>query len=650
MKELTLFCCVTLLLAFGVDLIQGQESPKIDLSLSVQNTEEIKKSPLGVRQQRIKRMIVELEMQFAELARTLQKDNPEQAEKLVDAFKSSKEMLLEKRMDEITGLLDLSKLDSAGEEQKKTIDDVKSLIEFLLKDDEEADRIKEEIKKLQEWKDAIDGLIKDENKLKEESEIHTDKDKALEDLNKQIGQLKELIERQDELKADTEKESIKGIDGLDKIAEKQQELRELTESLRNELKGDKEDAAQGKESKGDERDLDQDKSSGKESLRDAEEDQKWAEKKLEEGKAKLAVEAEKEALDNLNKALEQLEKEKDRIEGLNSDDLEKLAKDQGSTANDAGKLSEKMKSSGGAEGDQSEQQDPLKDGQKRAQEAVESAESKMGKASESLAQGSPGGASESQEQALEDLEKAKEEVEKQLEELKQDQKMEALVQLEKMFKEMLERQEKATAKVLVLDEKRNNQDGKLRRADRIELRSVELQERELSEKSKEVEGLLVDDGASVVVRNVVEGMKNDLIALADRVDANETGSFVQRSQKEVEMTLKELIDAVKIAQQMQEQQQEQQEQQQQQQQQEQQQEQQEQQLLPPSAELKLLRLTQLRINRRTIDFDGEMKGSEKLNDVLRRQVRGATLLQKKITESARELAARGQPPVEAEID
>jgi len=112
------------------------------------------------------------------------------------------------------------------------------------------------------------------------------------------------------------------------------------------------------------------------------------------------------------------------------------------------------------------------------------------------------------------------------------------------------------------------------------------------------------------------------------------------------MTLKELIDAVKIAQQMQEQQQEPQEQQQQQ----QQQEQQEQQLLPPSAEVKLLRLTQLRINRRTIDFDGEMKGSEKLNDVLRRQVRGATLLQKKITESARELAARGQPPVEAEID
>ena len=464
-------------------------------------------------------------------------------------------------------------------------------------------------------------------------------------MDKQIGQLKELIKRQEELKADTEKESAKGIDGLDKIAEKQQELRKLTENLRNQIKGNEGDESKDNEPKEGEQNLNQDNSPGIEPLRDAEGDQKWAEKQLEEGKGKQAAAAEKEALDNLNKALEQLEKEKNRIAELGADDLEKLAKEQDSTANETGKLSEKMKGSDNSDADPSEQQDPLKDGQKRAQEAVESAQSKMGKASESLAQSSPGGASESQEQALEDLERAKEEVEKQLEELKQDQKMEALVQLEQMFKEMLERQEEGTAKVLVLDEKRNNQDGKLRRADRIELRSVELLERGLSEKSEEVENLLTDDGASVVVRNVVEGMKNDLIALAERVDANETGSFVQRSQKEVEMTLKELIDAVKIAQQMQEQQQ-----QPPQEQQPQEQQPQEQQLLPPSAELKLLRLTQLRINRRTIDFDGEIRGSEKLEGVLMRQVRDVTLLQKKVTESARELAARGQPPVEAEID
>ena len=38
------------------------------------------------------------------------------------------------------------------------------------------------------------------------------------------------------------------------------------------------------------------------------------------------------------------------------------------------------------------------------------------------------------------------------------------------------------------------------------------------------------------------------------------------------------------------------------------------------------------------------------NDVLKRQVNEVTILQKKVTESARELAARGQQPLESEID
>ena len=228
--------------------------------------------------------------------------------------------------------------------------------------------------------------------------------------------------------------------------------------------------------------------------------------------------------------------------------------------------------------------------------------------------------------------------------------MEALVQLEQMFSEMLEKQRQGSSKVLVLDEKRKIQDGRLKRADRIELRSVEILERKLSEKSEEAVNLLNDEGSSVVVRNVVEGMQNDLLAIADMVDGNETGVFVQRSQKEVELTLQELIDAVKIAQKMEEQKQDQQQDQQNQQQNQQNQQNQQQSLLPPSAELKLLRLTQLRINRRTVDFEMQLNNEKVKNDVLKRQVNEVTILQKKVTESARELAARGQQPLESEID
>ncbi|MEC7637843.1 MAG: hypothetical protein VX848_02550, partial [Verrucomicrobiota bacterium] len=380
---------------------------------------------------------------------------------------------------------------------------------------------------------------------------------------------------------------------------------------------------------------------------DAIDDQKLAEKKLGEGNGKLAADAERKAIDNMQKALNDLEEERNRVAGIDPEDLEGLKEGQKETADKTAQLSQNIDEENKSDEDSNQQQDPLKEGQEKAQDAIDSAKEKMDSASGQLAQGKPGQAAQQQKDAIEDLNRARDEIDKQLDELQQQEKMEALVQLEQMFSEMLEKQRQGSSKVLVLDEKRKIQDGRLKRADRIELRSVEILERKLSEKSEEAVNLLNDEGSSVVVRNVVEGMQNDLLAIADMVDGNETGVFVQRSQKEVELTLQELIDAVKIAQKMEEQKQDQQQDQQNQQ---QNQQNQQQSLLPPSAELKLLRLTQLRINRRTVDFEMQLNNEEVKNDVLKRQVNEVTILQKKVTESARELAARGQQPLESEID
>lgn len=601
---------------------------------------ETKSTPLGVRQQSIKRMVAELENQFTDLAKLIQEENPEQATKLVDAFKTSKDLLLEKRMDDITKLLDLSKLDSANEEQKKTIDDIKGLIEFLLKDDSEKDRIKKEVEKLKRWKAEIESLIQDESELKDESELRAEKDKVLEEMDRNIAELKKLIDKQKNIKDATEKESVNGIESLDKIADDQNQLRKDTEKLQDLLSKEDENSNSDKDEESDE-------SEPSDLIKDAIDDQKIAEKKLGEGKGKLAADAESKAIDNMQKALNDLEEERNRVAGIDPEDLEGLKEGQKETADKTAQLSQNIDEENKSDEDSNQQQDPLKEGQEKAQDAIDSAKEKMDSASGQLAQGKPGQAAQQQKDAIEDLNRARDEIDKQLDELQQQEKMEALVQLEQMFSEMLEKQRQGSSKVLVLDEKRKIQDGRLKRADRIELRSVEILERKLSEKSEEAVNLLNDEGSSVVVRNVVEGMQNDLLAIADMVDGNETGVFVQRSQKEVELTLQELIDAVKIAQKMEEQKQDQQQDQQNQQ---QNQQNQQQNLLPPSAELKLLRLTQLRINRRTVDFEMQLNNENVKNDVLKRQVNEVTILQKKVTESARELAARGQQPLESEID
>ena len=62
----------------------------------------------------------------------------------------------------------------------------------------------------------------------------------------------------------------------------------------------------------------------------------------------------------------------------------------------------------------------------------------MNSAAGQLAQGNPGQAAQQQKDAIEDLNRAKDEIDKQLEELQQQEKMEALVQLEQMFTELVE--------------------------------------------------------------------------------------------------------------------------------------------------------------------------------------------------------------------
>ena len=265
-------------------LSQLNKSSASEDSKTEPKADATKSTPLGVRQQSIKRMVAELENQFSDLARLLQEENPDQASKLIDAFKASKEMLLEKRMDDITKLLDLLKLDSANEEQKKTIDDIKGLIEFLLKEDDESERIKKEIEKLKKWKADLESLIQDESELKDESELRSDKDKALEEMDRNIAELKRLIDKQKEIKEDTDRESTNGIEGLDKIADAQNELRKETEKLQESL-GQK-----------DKNDLEE-KNKPANLMKDAVNDQKLAEQKLGEGKGKPAAESESEAID-----------------------------------------------------------------------------------------------------------------------------------------------------------------------------------------------------------------------------------------------------------------------------------------------------------------------------------------------------------------
>jgi hypothetical protein len=66
-------------------------------SLFAQDAEPARKSPLGVRQDNVTRMIEEMEEKFVRLAKALEDSEPDQAARLLDALRESKEALIRQK-------------------------------------------------------------------------------------------------------------------------------------------------------------------------------------------------------------------------------------------------------------------------------------------------------------------------------------------------------------------------------------------------------------------------------------------------------------------------------------------------------------------------------------------------------------------------
>jgi hypothetical protein len=137
-----------------------------------------------------------------------------------------------------------------------------------------------------------------------------------------------------------------------------------------------------------------------------------------------------------------------------------------------------------------------------------------------------------------------------------------------------------------------------------------------------------------VFADVVEQVRDDLQSVAKLLDAKQTDTYTTTLQKEIEITLEELIEALQEAQKQKEgsggggggggg----------------------EEPLLPGSAELKLLRSAQLRINRRTVAIDTARSEGTELNETMKLELQGLAGRQAEIGEMTVRILERsaGQP-------
>ena len=622
-------CTIIAAMAWLLPLHAASQENATKAQTEAENQDEIQKasgstpSALGVRQQRVERMMNDLEQKFINLSQKLKASEPERADRLIETLQEAKQLLIQKRMGDISDLLGRTNLEAATAEQQRVIQDLRLLIRMLLDDSlDDQKRRQEEKERLERWKKEIQAIIREELPQERESQKLSDLDGTLQTLEEKIAAVEQLIERQVAVNQQTEEAKGRGLQAVDQAANSQHEVRQQTEAVERSLadpessdpessdpqsgdpqSGDPQsgDPQSGDPQSGDPQSGDpqssqsppRPKEPGQQKLQEASRNQRDAEQRLSGGEAEEAKENQQQALNALNEAVEELKKERERIANLPPEATEALAEEQIETRDRTAQLDDQMKTAPSASPTEAGESSSSQSSPGQSQ--IAKAQQQMENAANRLQNQDAEGANREQNEAIKNLNDALEEIEDRLSQLKEETQEEKLARLEARFTEMLARQQVVSAQTLELDEKQIAT-GTLRRSDRLALAKLASEENALAEMSQEAYDLLVEDGTSVVFPRIVEDLKTDLQQCADGLKKQRTDSLTQLVQSEVETTLEELISALQRAQ-------------------KEKQENDEgggssggggggnQPLLPPSAELKALRSAQMRVNRRTKQVD-----------------------------------------------
>lgn len=312
-----------------------------------------------------------------------------------------------------------------------------------------------------------------------------------------------------------------------------------------------------------------------------------AAEKLQEQARDPAAEAEKRALAEMEEDARKLGELARKIakEAKEIDPKKDLKPEQDKTGREARQLAKNM----GPKSSDSGKPTP-------GQKSVSGAAGSMGQASGKLGQGKAGGANEDQKRAVKQLGDAERELAEAIDKARKDMQNEALTQIDQILRGVLEAQRKLTKDTTELHAGRKGE-----KYDRLELgKLADLSdgEGEQGEKVGKVLKMVKDEGTTAVFPLVLDETKAELANVQKLLAQKKAGPLTQSIQKEIEKNLEEMIEALqkeirrrkggggsgrgggggKPP------------------------------LVPPVAELKMLRTLQRQINRRTLTLDAAKRG------------------------------------------
>lgn len=631
------FCrvAIALLIAFapiGGSTIFAQQGDAIEQPSNAAD-------PLALKQEMIRDRFKRFEDRIYRLREQLSDTEPANAARLERVLEQAGETGVADQLDKLIELLnDPSRVSMAADAQAKWLADADRLLNILLEQDSDNKERKEEIERLKEYQEKLNKILEQERALRQEAADAITAKRLGMQLDQAIKRLDALIEKQGQISKATENREGDPSELSDPQAQTGDEAARLAESLEA---LSKEPPADSPQSEAMQKASEQAGEAAKD-VKAGSQSMSQAAQQLGGGQKPSAQKEQADATEALKKAKEKLEQAKRELEQKSG--TKNQAENQKQNSDAAKKLSDQMKEE--SEGEGGEQGDPQGEGQGEKKSGgksgkstpglqnLDKAQQEMDGASESLEKGDPEGATPKQDAAIRELEQAQRELENALQQLRQEERAEMLRDLEARFREMLDKQRLINDSTGKLDQIGKAQFG---RAQQLELADLATQQRDLAGQAETCGHILDEEGTTIVFPRVVTQIAEDMGFVGDRLAEFEVGELTQTVEAEIVDALEQLLEAVKKMQ-----------------------EEnkaggggqqksgggnkENQKLLPTSAEYKLLKSSQVRVNTRTTTIEKTRSEKSEAAESIAKALKAVATRQKECHDIALQMRDRERTP------
>ncbi len=523
---------------------------------------------LATKQQMIEDRLARLEDRMFRLREKLAETEPESARKLEAGLKEMGKLDLDARMQKLVELLgESSRLPEAAREQKQMLADIDELLNVLLDRNPMDEERRKQLQRMEDVRRELEDLLNQQENLRRSAADAVRAKRAAQQLDAALKKLDDILQRQQQLAERTapsaEQTNPPTLQGGEeggsenqqqssqseatsesesqKPADQQRNLAEETERLSREVKRIDQRTASPDEGKQEESDPSEDLNAGADAM-------KRAGDQLDAGKQKEAKEAQKEAIENLRRARLRLQEKKEQLEEQPATP-EGGAQRQRDLADRAGKLAQRMRGEGeqGENGDQQQQQEGSPSDQQQPQpmpgnQRMDQAEKHMRDAGEDLDKSQTEDAIEDQDKALNDLEEARRELEDVLRQMRKEEQEVLLKNIESRLQEMLAQQKSINDETAPLAATGSDN---LTRAETLACVQLADRQGEVADGADTCVRLLEEDGTSIVFTTVIGRLADDMRDVAGRLTKADVGKLTVAMQAEILSSLEELAAAVK---------------------------------------------------------------------------------------------------------